>query len=1482
MKTFYKLLLFTLLALGGITVSNTQAWAQCPEPNNNFPNFSMFDLTPTGVGDTVTSPYSWGGDYHHVQVDSGKSYWISMCETGYYIDSVYSIGAPGIYYDPQITLYNDTAPPANFGILSAGIVGHNNDFCGVMPQLVYTADFTGNLAIAIDPYRAIQGAFNFGCDSFVVDSAIVQVTEVLLGLSASITVNSQVSCNGGSDGGATASASGVVVGALTYSWSNGATTAAATGLTAGTYSVIVNDSAGNVDTAFTTITEPPALVTSSVIDSDVSCNGLFDGGATASASGGITPYTYTWSNTATTASIVGVGAATYSVTVTDQNGCTDSSSVTISEPVVLVASTVVDSNASCPTCGGATASATGGTAAYTYTWSNSATTASITGVGAATYSVTITDANGCTDSASVVIVAGPSLSASVVSNVSCNGLSDGSASASASGGTAGYTYNWSSGASSSTTTGLTAGTYTVTVTDAGSLTATASVTIAEPTILAANTSVNLPITCNGFSSGAVSASGAGGTPGYTYLWSNGVTTAANSGLAVGPYTVTVTDANGCTAVNTATLGEPTVVVAAISINNNVNCLGGSDGSATASGSGGIPGYTYQWSNGATTATTSSLAAGTYTVTATDANGCTDTETTTITAPSTAVIASISSSNNVSCNGFIDGGATASATGGTGIYTYTWSNSATTASIIGVGAGTYSVTITDANGCTDNTSITITEPTTLASTITSSNNISCGGGNDGSATANAGGGTPSYSFLWSNGTTTATATGLVAGTYTVTATDANGCTSTDNVTLTEPSAVIASAVIDNNVTCNGFSNGGATASATGGSGPYTYAWSNAATTASITGVVAGTYTVTVTDANGCTGSTTATVTEPVVLVASASASANVSCNSLNDGAAGANATGGTGTYTYAWSNAATTANISSLAAGTYSVTITDDNGCTDSASVTIAQPAALSIASNVITNVSCNGFINGGVTTTTTGGTTAYTYSWSNSATTSSITGVAAGTYSVTVTDANGCTDNTSITISEPPVFVATTAVDSNVSCNGLSDGGATASATGGTPAYVFNWSNSATTASISGLSAGTYTVTMTDANSCTSTSSVTITEPTALIASIMSQTNVLCNGAATGSITSMAVGGTAPYGYAWSNGDLTATTDNLIAGTYVVTVTDANGCSDSISTTITEPTVITITDSITNISCNGEMDGAINLTVSGGVATYGYLWSNGETTAAIDSLAAGIYTITVTDANLCTSTLTATITEPAVLTLAMGSNSVICQGGNDGAADATPSGGTPNYTYLWNDPANQTTMQAINLSEGTYSVVVTDSSGCMVTDSIAVGFVNTNPVFDFGMDTITGCQDTVIPLDGPDGFTYLWSTGETTQTIMVSASANISLEITDANGCSAIDSIEVLLQGPCVGINELFDNVVVRYYPNPTDGLVNLEILGLEGEDLEISVMNLFGQTILNSKVDNLGTQFNRQLDLSSESQGIYFVRLTSNGQSKVDRIVVQ
>lgn len=1367
-------------------------------------------------------------------ISSGGGYFYSRADENFNVrilinvyspsNAWYPSGGSGNQWIPALQLFNYLQTPSTYKICTSysptfGYIQHNstpavNDSTACFGQTVSftslytspsisrtwtnpsgsTASTSTGFSISANPINhngwwLLNSTGSFGCDA-PPDSIYLVVSP---DMSVSMATDSNVSCNGGSDGAITSTPTGGIS-PLTYSWfGTSATTAAVSGLTAGFYNVTVTDSIGCTEAGSgITITQPTALGASTAADTNVSCYGLSDGVASSSVTGGTSPISYLWSNSATTNNINGLTAGSYGLTVTDNNGCQDSSNVTITQPDSLEATVTIDSTVSCfgGSNGGMTGSGAGGTTPYTYAWSTTATTATITGLTAATYSVTITDSNNCTDIDSATIVE-PALfvsTAVVDSNVSCFGFTDGVAT----GGGVSFgsnTYLWSNGDTASTATGLAAGTYSVTVTNPSGCFDSSSVSITEPTLLVVSSSLDSNVTCFGGSNGGATSSATGGVTPYSYLWNSGATTAVISGVTASTYIITITDSNGCFDTSSVDITEPADLLTTIAVDSSVSCNGFADGALTASTSGGTTPYSYSWNTGASTASVSGLTAGNYTVTVADSNSCQTIETVAVTEPA-ALVATSSLDSNVSCNGNSDGGATVSGTGGTTAYTYSWSNGATTASVTGLTAGTYSVTITDANTCEDSASITITEPVVFVSSAVVDDNVSCFGLSDGQATASGTGGTTPFAYSWSNGATTATASSLAAGTYSVTITDFNGCVDSSSVTITQPTVLVASASVDSNVTCFGFANGGGTSSATGGVTPYTYSWSNSATTAVISGIVAGTYSITVTDSNGCTDSASITITQPPAMISTSVVDSNVTCNGLSDGGVSTSTTGGVTPYTYSWSTGSTATSLTGLTAATYSVTVTDSNGCTDSSSAIVTEPALLVATSVLDSNVSCNGFSDGGATVSGTGGTTAYTYSWSTGAVTASITGLTAGTYSVTITDANDCTDSASITITEPNVLVSSASVNDHVSCFGLSDGEGQASATGGTTPYGYSWSNGATTAIAGTLAAGTYSVTVSDLNGCFDSSSITITQPTVLVASAAVDSNVSCFGLADGAGTASGTGGTTPYAYSWSNSATSASLVGVVAGTYSVTLTDGNGCTDSASITITQPAAListTVVDS--NVTCFGLSNGGVSTSATGGVTPFSYSWSTGSTATVLAGITAATYSVTVTDSNGCTDSSSATVTEPALLvaTSALDSN-VSCFGLSDGGASVSGVGGTTPYAYSWN--TGGITSSVAGLTAGTYSVTITDVNNCDDSASIVItepnllvasAFLDSN-VSCFGYSN-GGASSTVS--GGTTPYSYAWSNSTTSSSITGVVASTYTLTVTDNNNCQDTAEVDI-------------------------------------------------------------------------------------------------
>ncbi|MCH2023324.1 MAG: choice-of-anchor L domain-containing protein, partial [Saprospiraceae bacterium] len=929
-----------------------------------------------------------------------------------------------------------------------------------------------------------------------------------------------------------------------------------------------------------------------------------------------------------------------------------------------------------------------------------------------------------TDTIPFVIIDGAPVTAAaaVTSNyngtdISCNSACDAVTTVIGAGGitllTGDFTYQWDSIAGSQTTaaaTGLCPGNYQVIVFDDNLCADTVNVSVTEPSAVTATISNVVNSSCATL--GQATASGSGGNGGFSFLWpasASNQTTATATGLIGGAYQVTVSDQNGCTdtiTVNITSTGGSAVL---IDSTTNISCNGGTNGSIFITGAG--IGLTYLWSNNATTEDISGLAAGTYTVTVTDNSSCVSQTSTTITEP-TSVTASISSSTSVTCNNGINGTATAIGLGGTGgTYSFSWSDiqNQTTTQATGLTAGIYTVAVTDSNNCTNTTNVTITEPSQITATITTTP-ISCNGGDDGIATIIAGGNpnTPPYTFDWGNGSTTSTTSPGspfgTAGVHTVTVTDGNGCTITENYTITEPSAM-SFTIGTTDASCNGYADGTASINVSGGVGGFTYVWnSSSQTTATATGLLAGLHCVTATDTNGCSVDTCIQVNEPSGFSTPTFIPINVSCFGGNDGQLNVNVTGSVSPYSYLWNiNNQTTTTATGLSATSYTVTISDANGCTISASSSVSEPTPLQI-SLVVDSVQCKNGSSGQIEAIVSGGNFPYAYLWNptaNNQNTAIATGLAIGTYTVTVTDFNGCTITDNDQVFEPLTILTASIINqSNPLCNGSCDGMIEVDALGATPNYTFIWSNGQTSSIATGVCSGTHNVTVSDANNCTVSVGGSLSDPAPIVVDpqVLSNFNgspISCPGAADGSVGVTASGGTGGLTYTWSPlGQNTPVISGLLEDTYCVTVTDAVGCTADTCVTISDPVPLAATFTKVDIFCNGDANGQILVTATPGTGTLGvngYEYKitgpgqSGNVFSAVNNfsnLGAGTYTVVVRDGNNCEIQLTIDIVEPPLVLI----DSVVivdalCFGAASGTATAFPSGGVGNFTYQWSGSA---------------------------------------------------------------------------------------------------------------------------------------------------------------------------------------------------------
>ncbi|MBF4470831.1 gliding motility-associated C-terminal domain-containing protein [Flavobacterium sp. HJJ] len=951
----------------------------------------------------------------------------------------------------------------------------------------------------------------------------VTITQPAAGLTASITAQTNVLCFGNSTASVTVAGAN---GTSPYTYAKDGTTFVSSGvfsgLTAGSYTITVKDANGCTTTQPVTITQPDAALTASITaQTNVLCFGNSTASVTVAGANGTSPYTYakdgiTFSGSGT---FSGLSAGSYTITVKDANGCTTTQAVTITQPAAaLTASITAQTNVLC--FGNSTASVTvaggNGTSPYTYakdgiTFSGSGT---FSGLSAGPYTITVKDANGCTTTQAVTITQpAAALTASITAqtNVLCFGNSTASVTVAGANGTSPYTYSKDgiTFSGSGIFNSLTAGSYTITVKDANGCTTTQAVTITQPlAALTASITAQTNVLCFGNSTASVTVAGANGTSPYTYS-KDGTTFSGSgifSGLSADSYTITVKDANSCTTTQAVTITQPdATLTASITTQTNVLCFGNSTASVTVAGANGTSPYTYS-KNGATfvsSGTFSGLAAGAYTITVKDSNGCITNQSVTITQPAAALTASITAQTNVLCFGNSTASVTVAGANGTSPYTYSKNGTifVSSGTFNGLTAGPYTITVKDANGCITTQAVSITQPVAaLTASITAQTNVLCFGNSTASVTIAGANGTSPYTYS-KDGTAfsgSGTFSGLAAGPYTITVKDANGCITTQAVAITQPAAgLTASITAQTNVLCFGNNTASVTVAGANGTSPYTYSKDGTTFSGSgiFSGLTAGPYTITVKDANGCTTTQAVTITQPAAaLTASITAQTNVLC--FGNSTASVTVAGANGTSPYTYSKNGTTfvssGTFSGLTAGSYTITVKDANGCTTTQPVTITQPvAALTASITAQTNVFCFGDSTASVTVAGANGTSPYTYAKDGTTFVSSGTfgGLTVGSYTITVKDANGCTTNQVVTITQPAAVLSASAVIiNNNNCVGCSNGSIAQTVIGGTSPYTYTWSNLTATKDLSNLPKGTYSVEIKDAKGCIINKQYTITE----------------------------------------------------------------------------------------------------------------------------------------------------------------------------------------------------------------------------------------------------------------------------------------------------------------------------------------------------------------------------------------------------------
>ena len=926
--------------------------------------------------------------------------------------------------------------------------------------------------------------------------------------------------------------------------------------------------------------------------------------------------------------------------------------------------------------------------------------------------------------------------------------------------------------------GLSTGTYSVTITDSASCYINEQIIITAPNSpLQALTTGDVGL-CHADSTSISVAYAIGGTGPYNYLWYSSVGGLPSSiisftdtafGLSSGIYFAEVTDANGCDTVSSVQVLSANTALFSTTQVGQVICKGDYSGYLIADAGGGFAPYTYIWSTSLSGViqisssaynrdTLNDLSSGIYLLDIVDHFGCTVSQTShTVNEPiQPLVLDTIYLIDSIACFGDNDGRALGVKSGGDPSYIYLWDNGESTLLANNLTSGYHTLSVVDDRGCEVLDSIYIPESSEIISSLVIEESISCYGSTNGFVSVSTVGGYPLYLYSWSNNQPldtgiVDTAFGLSYGVYSLTTEDSLGCSVVDSVYLSEPGLLTMEAKELSWISCNGILDGLAFSAAYGGTLPYTFVWDNNQIGDTVNTLSPGLHTVIVTDARGCVASDTVLIHEPPLLTVGISVLDSVYCNGVNTGSLATYVLGGTpfvGTsslYTYLWDDALqasqTTAIATNLSADVYTVVVTDFRGCTAIATTDITSVTNTMSVSATSTNVSCYGSADGSASVFASGGHAPYSYNWVGNnglslSILSSIQNLLAGTYSVTVSDTNNCTRNTSVDIIEPLGILFDIAGSLDESCVGACDGLIYInSLSGGTSPYSALLTNNLTglvtqhaiqSNTILDVCSGAYTISLTDANECSSSvlfsgnnqaivnSVVTLPTP-----SISLVNNILCYGSGTGEL--MVISPDPNYTYIWEDlsdptfNSSSAIVSNLFAGNYIVTVqyTDSlgqllTGCNVSSDTLILlDGAEIFITETLhTDVLCHGDNTGVISVFASGGSgANYTYTWNPSQATnTTLVNLLAGNYTLTIEDGNNCEQSSVFTIVEPQALNVNITQNGYVLTTSN-------PTGGIAPYSYSWREQSQpnvhlQAGVSYNVYSTGTYYLQVTDGNGC--------------------------------------------------------------------------------------------------------------------------------------------------------------------------------
>ncbi|MFL2574152.1 MAG: T9SS type A sorting domain-containing protein [Flavobacteriales bacterium] len=1086
------------------------------------------------------------------------------------------------------------------------------------------------------------------------------------------------------------------------------------------------------------------------------------------------------------------------------------------------------------------------------------------------------------------------------------------------------------------------GTYVARVIDAGGSSSQDTVVVAQATNPLNVTSFSSDVSCFNGHNGQISVLADSGALPYSF-YLDGILNpnpipydSVFTNLSSGTYVVSVVDDNSCLYRDTVHIGVPLFPLISLAQSKLVICANSSDGLAVGSGAGGTAPYSYEWFDNSFTSfstndTAFNLSAGSYYLEVTDANGCDTFSTVQVIAPQTALSGS-PQVYGVACKGDSTGMIVGDATGSWAPYKYYWidnlgdtlrSTSYKTGrdTLSDLASGVYNLHVYDSQDCFVSYGISVGEPATSLSidSISVVQTIACYGDSDGSARMFVSGGMPNYTYMWDSGETGLIAQNLSSGYRHVSLTDDWGCTVMDSIYISENPEIQPTVSLVQTVSCYGNTDGIVTVSSTGGVGSHIFFWStdpvgHTNNPDTVSGLAEGSYYVTTQDALGCEVLDSIYVSEPEPLTMQATALSWISCFGADDGLAYATGQGGNMPYTFTWSsNNQVGDTINTITPGTHVVTVVDNRGCTANDTVYMYEPDLLEI--DIDTSLTiwpyCIGVNSASLTSLASGGTAGYTYLWDDNSVAPQLTATAshllAGIYTVTVTDARGCTASDTEDIdSTTNTMSSSISILSNVSCFGGNDASVEAITLGAHAPYSYQWFGPngfySTTSSISSLYAETYSVTVSDTNNCTVNTSINLTEPAALIFTSLASTDATCLGACDGTIEISLTGGTAPYtGHAQNNSTGNSlmnllSGDSLFggvcAGDYTISLSDAHGCSSELLVGGNNQQTINASDTIDVainpfsclfIFCHGDSTGGVALDFSIYDTSYSYNWyeANDPSTSLgnmtqIMNLGAGAYVI---EANYlgCVATDTMVLTQPDPIQITGTFTHLLCYGDNDGAVDVNVIGGSPSvngYTYLWSN--NVTSEDLSNVGAGLYTLTVTDSLSCVATydarltepDELEVTIVETSP-FVLELSTVTG---------GTPSYTYAWyESGNNVGTgtsYVVSTNGTYSLEATDANNCTnTSNSITYNVASVIDG-----EEVSFRVYPNPFREEATVDF-GYTVNEATISIVDIYGKLIEQHELVNASSFI---ITNKNKASGIYFMKIDTGGELYDTKIIIK